>query len=81
MGRLGPEVWSRFLVEHLPLKESRAGREGFLGVAFQASAGSFQLERRVRPQRDPIGKGRVGLECQLRSVGCGVVQWVQGLLI
>lgn len=50
--RLGPEVWSRFLVEQLLLQESRAGREGFLGVAFQASAGSFQLERRVWPQRE-----------------------------
>lgn len=41
LGRSGPEFWSRSLVELLLLQESRAGREGFLGVAFQASAGSF----------------------------------------
>lgn len=55
-GEIGPEFWSRCLVELLLLQESRAGREGFLGVAVQASAGSFQRERRV----GPIGKGRVG---------------------
>lgn len=70
-GEIGPEFWSRCLVELLLLQESRAGREGFLGVAVQASAGSFQRERRV----GPIGKGRVGWAFSAtRKVGCGVAQ-------